>query len=86
MQQQMRIIHLRGLLRGRTAGRCPKNRLLTGVCHGKIQGRGVVRVLNRPIRAFIPAIPHEVIRDTIARLPQWRSKPLKALIERTIRA
>ena len=44
MQQQMRI-HLRGLLRGRTAGRCPKNRLLTGVCHGKIQGRGVVRVL-----------------------------------------
>ena len=39
MQQQMRI-PLRGLLRGRTAGRCPKNRLLTGVCHGKIQSRG----------------------------------------------
>jgi hypothetical protein len=39
MQLQMRI-HLAGLFRGRTAGRCPKNRLLTGVCHGKIQGRG----------------------------------------------
>ena len=42
MQQQMRI-HLRGLLRGRTAARCAKNRLLTGVCHGKIQSRGLVR-------------------------------------------
>ena len=59
MQQQMRI-HLRGLLRGRTAGRCPKNRLLTGVCHGKIQGRGVVRLMPRTMKTAALAGPQRL--------------------------
>ena len=62
MQQQMRI-HLRGLLRGRTAGRCPKNRLLTGVCHGKIQSRGLVRLMSRDVEEGCFGGSEEVIGE-----------------------